>query len=67
MSTKDDGGPAFPVTVTDRSFSAGMTLRDWFAGQVIGQLLAAPSGLSLHDRVEVAFGIAELMVAESKK
>lgn len=30
MTTKrDDGGPAFPI----KSECAGMTLRDWFAGQ----------------------------------
>ena len=37
MSTKPDGGPAFPV----ESFSPseeGMTLRDWFAGQALSSI-----------------------------
>lgn len=35
MSKQDDGGPAFPVPGLqhDESFN-GMTLHDWFAGQV---------------------------------
>ena len=40
MNTPNDGGPAFPVTPTDRSGQIaetfpGMTLRDWFAGQAL--------------------------------
>ena len=48
MSKREDGGPAFPRPVAqretlsgDRVFSvaqvaqAGMTLRDWFAGQAL--------------------------------
>lgn len=40
MSEKDDGGPAFPVVPTMEGAGQwgyaypGMTLRDWFAGQV---------------------------------
>lgn len=45
MSDKiDDGGPAFPVPeenyMSDGSYSnTGMTLRDWFAGQAIPELI----------------------------
>ena len=35
-----DGGPAFP---NDAKFTAGMTLRQWYAGQALAGLLAAPS------------------------
>lgn len=43
MTTKDDGGPAFPSTTTDLAFATteirwplyGMSLRDWFAGQAL--------------------------------
>lgn len=40
MSTKNDGGAAFPET--------GMSLRDWFAGQALKGLLSNshPSGPS---------------------
>ncbi len=34
MSTKNDGGPAYPVAFTTTPLQ-GMTLRDWFAGQVL--------------------------------
>ena len=39
MSSKGDGGPAFP-----NQFQGGMTLRDWFAGQALcGELSVTPS------------------------
>ena len=33
MSARDDGGPAFPRSDHVSNSNAGMTLRDWFAGQ----------------------------------
>lgn len=47
MSGVNDGGPAFPATVqgwNDRlsQGQSGMTLRDWFAGQ----LVLPPDGIS---------------------
>ena len=44
MTTKDDGGPAFPqiVDMVDFQFtSGGMTLRDWFAGQALAGFIAS--------------------------
>ncbi len=40
--SKDNGGPAFPITIADKSGKApsGMTLRDYFAGQALAGLLA---------------------------
>jgi hypothetical protein len=43
MTTKDDGGPAFPMTVQSwnsnlSAGASGMTLRDWFAGQALALL-----------------------------
>lgn len=41
MSTKDNGGPAFPTdpnTQIGVSAHHGMTLRDWFAGQALAGL-----------------------------
>lgn len=35
-----DGGPAFPVELRGY-YAAGMTLRDWFAGQALVGLLAS--------------------------
>jgi hypothetical protein len=41
MSTKNDGGPAFPRYSEDPwkrgTITGGMALRDWFAGQALSQ------------------------------
>lgn len=42
MTNNDHGGPAFPgVSPLDELSHHGMTLRDWFAGQVIGEIVRA--------------------------
>ena len=42
MSKIEDGGPAFPVPDEGQGWgAAGMTLRDWFAGQALVGLLAS--------------------------
>ncbi len=42
MTNKEDGGPAFPRAEGESSAPRdGMTLRDWFAGQAIGGMLAS--------------------------
>ncbi len=44
MSARNDGGPAFPTTVHPDSndgvdgLMTGMSLRDWFAGQVLANM-----------------------------
>lgn len=52
MSTKNDGGPAFPGGLyepqnggtNDREpWNTGMTIRDWFAGQAIAGVIGAVS------------------------
>lgn len=41
MAEKKDGGPAFPVAPYGSSiFNTGMSLRDWFAGQIAMGILA---------------------------
>ena len=45
MTEKNDGGPAFPVTVTDKSgqiapTEIGMSLRDYFAAKALQGLLS---------------------------
>jgi len=53
MSEIDDGGPAFPFAATDRvnlhMQAQGMSLRDWFAGQVL---------TGMHARDEYDEGLA---------
>lgn len=40
MSKKEDGGPAFPGKALIGSYNnQGMSLRDWFAGQAIPDLI----------------------------
>ncbi len=41
MMTKDDGGPAFPLTSDAQYYGGGMTLRDWFAGQALQAIISA--------------------------
>jgi hypothetical protein len=58
---KDDGGPAFPLEYPPQT---GMTLRDWFAGQV----LLGMSGSGKYDwRAQEAYALADAMLAERKK
>ena len=38
MSTKNDGGPAFPQFNSEGL--RGMSLRDWFAGQALSAMLS---------------------------
>lgn len=49
MSKINDGGPAFPISVQPdfQYVEAGMSLRDWFAGQALAGLIA--SGRSAYD------------------
>lgn len=73
MSKKDNGGAAFPegVAITPMGDmhvgDPGMSLRDWFAGQV-----AAGSSVSLDiaDQEKFAaycYAVADAMLAERKK
>lgn len=41
---KPDGGQAFPNTWTTEAPTPGMALRDWFAGQAIGQVIENCAG-----------------------
>ena len=56
--SENDGGPAFPSVgegFGDHLYSApGMTLRDWFAGQVFAQTFSDARGFGLLPEAEMA-------------
>ena len=69
MKKDETGGAAFPHVSTHIA-RAGMTLRDYFAGQVIGELFECSSfrGSSDHSlAAEVAYRVADAMIAEREK
>ena len=68
---KEDGGPAFPHQPIGEEFT-GMTLRDWFAGQVLAGLMArtGPDDDFLFRSGTAAlraYIIADAMIAEREK
>lgn len=66
-SRVDDGGPAFPNTGNsnwDLRPEAGMSLRDWFAGQALASFNSAYRG-PIGD-AERAYHIADAMLAARK-
>ena len=78
MMSKNAGGPAFPETMFDvqtrhgdaiRESRPGMTLRDWFAGQVLAGLMA-DEGMN-HCRwaeyAKCSYDAADAMLAEREK
>lgn len=89
MSTKDDGGPAFPLyapsgrlvthkgeVIREAQLIPGMNLRQWYAGQVLGECLHEAWNTVLHTNkemirinyaVQLALRVADAMIAEGKK
>lgn len=77
LATKDDGGPAFPpqhqAPYAAGGFQQGMSLRDWLAGQAVGEMIAAeraqPSDESYSpERIaKWSYEIADAMLEARKK
>jgi hypothetical protein len=71
MSNSKDGGPAFPNLKANDSGprdarNGGMSLRDWFAGQVIaGRSSSDPKMRAGYARS--AYAMADAMLAEREK
>jgi len=69
----DDGGFAFPWTSirdgTTNEWCAGMTLLDWFAGQIARSAyqMQQDHGLSPREIAEECYRMAEAMVAEKRR
>lgn len=76
-----DGGPAFPFSTTTKSMNgddvtsayAGMTLRDWFAGQAMAAIMTRYYKLwdegtetSDDDMAKEAYSSADAMLAARK-
>lgn len=65
MSGRDDGGPAFPHSQVEywggeksENKLAGMTLRDWFAGQALQGIIASGYGGGAAHVRDMADGVA---------
>lgn len=68
--TPADGGAAFPSQLReardpgDHDPQAGMSLRDWFAGQALAGLAASPMDMPAEAYGLTAYTIADAMLAE---
>jgi hypothetical protein len=62
----DDGGPAFPNNDAHGCAYAGMTLRDWFAGQALAGLLANGGAVSWEGDATNAYTVADAMIEARK-
>jgi hypothetical protein len=70
MKTKNIA--AFPLKHSEDKFNPGMTLRDYFAGQVIIGILSAPSlleelGLHINEASDLAYDIADDLLTTRQK
>ena len=68
MITLNDGGPAFPSTITDDSLHVGgMSLRDYFAAKAMQGLMASPSDpASVEIAAEWSYKVADAMLEARK-
>ena len=63
MKTKNP--TAFPLKHADDKFNPGMTLRDYFAGQVLTGIIS--SKISLRESASLSYEIAEQLLIERQK
>jgi hypothetical protein len=65
-----DGGPAFPVLDYNANreqmecFNSGMTVRDWFAGQVLAGICSANPVVKDVELAQLCYSIADSMIAQ---
>ena len=64
--TTDNGGSAFPVKWLNGSIDEGMSLRDYFAGQVLAGNLGNPWASNSDDIAVRCYQIADAMLAARK-
>ena len=63
MDNFTDGGPAFPLFAA--TGHSGMTLRDYFAGQVIAGIFAGKWAQMPHVKPEEAFANTAYVIADA--
>jgi hypothetical protein len=69
MAKIDDGGPAFPHDKVHHNTQIGMSLRDYFAAQVLPEVLGGCARNIPEDKLagvlaSTCYGIADAMLAE---
>ena len=62
MNKQNNGGPAFPVHRDLEEYNPGMSLRDYYAGQALGELLHANAWVSAREVAQRSFEIADAML-----
>lgn len=74
MSEQKDGGPAFPVLTAEdptgcyrQPIAEGMSLRDWFAGQVLSGYSSIYEDRSFGAMAQEKYGTKEVWMAELAK
>ena len=73
MSDTKDGGPAFPVSIPGcgDNGQSGMTLRDYFASQVMEQMINLSidhdNGWSTENVAHGCYNLADAMLAERER
>jgi hypothetical protein len=64
MIKNNDGGPAFPVpNDANTNGQAGMSLRDWFAGQALAGLIAR-CNMPNEVYTRMAYSLADTMLQQ---
>lgn len=66
--SKDDGGPAFPQPTNEGLQFDGMSLRDWFAGQVLAGVMSRDGLTNVPEMICAdVYILADAMLAARSK
>ena len=67
MTQDNTGGPAFPPFHNPKDRDAGMTLRDYFAGQALAGIAAMQSPHTYEQDAQQAYKFADAMIKNREK